>query len=190
MKAPEVFINGHRLCLAGVGDAGVVSAIVNWVGDPDKEEHFSLQIGGLDSRADEHLRWESPSISAGAEVLVRVVEAAAVDPPDVRIRYDKETCVDEYRQHLRECSGWLTPDERRQMLRELVAELQAPRSPNKALQQTGHANGGLASYNASSPREPAAELCRSAKSHSGCERFSLVPASDLQLVSASGWRQE
>jgi hypothetical protein len=125
MKALEVFINGHHLCVAGVGDDGVLSAIVNWVGGPDKEENFFLQIGGLDSRADEHLRWESPSIGVGAEVLVRVVEAATVDPPRERIRYEKKTCVDEYRQHLRECSRWLTPDERRQLLRELVAELQA-----------------------------------------------------------------
>ena len=30
----------------------------------------------------------------------------------------------EYRQHLRECSGWLTSDERQQLIRKLIAELQ------------------------------------------------------------------
>ena len=124
MKALEVFINGHRVCLAGVGDDGVLNAIVNWVGGPDRDQDFFLQVGGLDSRADEHLRWEVPSIGVGAEVLVRVVEAATVDPPSERIRHEKKTCVGEYRQHLRECSGWLTSDERQQLIRELIAELQ------------------------------------------------------------------
>ena len=59
MKALEVFINGHRVCLAGVGDDGVLNAIVNWVGGPDRDQDFFLQVGGLDSRADEHLRWEA-----------------------------------------------------------------------------------------------------------------------------------
>jgi hypothetical protein len=49
MKAFEVFINGHRLCLAGVGDNGVLSAIVNWVGGPARDEHIFLSLGGLDS---------------------------------------------------------------------------------------------------------------------------------------------
>ena len=125
MKALEVFINGHRVCLAGVGDDGVLNAIVNSIGNPKREDDIFLSVGGLDCVTDEHLRWESPSIGVGAEVLVRVIEAAEVDPPSERIRYEKKTCVDEYRQHLRECSGCLTPDERRQLIQELIAELQA-----------------------------------------------------------------
>ena len=124
MKAVEVLISGHRACLAGVGDDGVLSAIVNWVGGSDRDEYF-LSVGGLDSRSDEHLRWDVPSIGVGAEVLVRLVEVSAVDPPDERVRHDKQTCAAEYRERLRECGEWLTPDERREVLRELVAELQA-----------------------------------------------------------------
>jgi hypothetical protein len=125
MKAVEVFINDHRVCLAGVGDDGVLNTMVNWVGGPGRGDDCLLSIGGLDCRTDEHLRWNVPSIGVGAEVLVRLLETSIIDPPDERERHEKQACVDQYRQHLRECSGWLTPDERTQLLKELVAELKA-----------------------------------------------------------------
>jgi hypothetical protein len=125
MKALEVFVNGLRVSLAGVGDDGVLNAIVSWVGHSGRDDDLFLQIGGLDSQTNEHLHWKAPSIGVGAEVLVRVIEAVTVDPPSERIRYEKQTCVDEYRQQLQECSGWLTPAEGRQLLQELIAELQA-----------------------------------------------------------------
>ena len=125
MKALEVSIHGHRVCLAGVGDDGVLHAVVNLVFGPGREEDCFLQVGGLDFKADEHLRWECPSIGVGAEVLMRVVEAEAVDAPNEHVRYEKKTCVDQYRKHLGDCSEWLTPDERRQLLEELIAELKA-----------------------------------------------------------------
>ena len=123
MKALEVLINGHRVCLAGVGN-GVMCATVDWGGDPDREDDLFLHIGGFERASDENVFWNSPSIGVGAEVLVRVIEASAVDPPDRRVRYGKKTSVDEYRESLRDLRGWLTPDERRQLVQELVAELQ------------------------------------------------------------------
>jgi hypothetical protein len=32
VKAFEVFVNGHRLCRAGIGDDGVPSVVLHWVG--------------------------------------------------------------------------------------------------------------------------------------------------------------
>lgn len=126
MKAFEVSINGHRVCLAGVGDAGVLHAIVGWVGGfgPDPNEDLSLSVCGLEKLSDEHLRWHAPSLGVGAEVLVRVVEAAAVDPPDERFRHEKRRGMDEYRELFRECAQDLSDAERAQLRRELVAELQ------------------------------------------------------------------
>jgi hypothetical protein len=124
MKALEVFINGHRLCLAGVGDDGVLNAIVNWVGRPGQEDDIFLSVGALDCTADEHLRWSTPSIGVGAEVLVRVVAAAAVDPPDERHRSERPSTLEQYRECLREFSERLTDDERQHLLRELVADLE------------------------------------------------------------------
>ena len=125
MKALEVFVNGHRVCLAGVGKDGVLSAIVDWTGGVDGEEYVGLDVGGIESSSGEHVRWEVPPIGVGAEVLVRVVEAAQVDPPSKRVRYDEKTRLDDYRQQLGECAEDLAPAERRQLLPELIAELKA-----------------------------------------------------------------
>jgi hypothetical protein len=143
MKALEVFINGQRVCVAGVGDSGVLNTIVNWVGRPagtrekvhktdydgdaddgSERDDLFLQIGGLNSESGEHYRWDSPSICVGDEVRVKILEAQNVDPPNEKITFEKRTCVGEYRQHLKECSSWFTPEERTQMIKELVSELQ------------------------------------------------------------------
>jgi hypothetical protein len=124
MKALDVSINGHRLCLAGVGDDGVLHAIVNWVGGPGREEEISLSVGGLDCATDEHLRWKVPTIGLGAEVLVRILETNSVDPPNERVRSERPTTLDQYRDCLRQFSEELTEDERQELLRELVADLE------------------------------------------------------------------
>jgi hypothetical protein len=124
MKAFEVYINGHRLCLAGVGDNGVLHAIVNWVGGASREENIWLSIGGLDCTTDEHLRWRAPSIGVGAEILVRVVEAPVVDQPDEREHSEMPTILEQYRACLRDFSERLTEDERRQLQREVLADLE------------------------------------------------------------------
>ena len=131
MTALEVFINGHRICLAGVGADGVLSAIVNCVG-PEREKHIFLSVGGLDSIANEHLHWDVPSIGVGAEVLVRVVEVSSVDPPAERVPSDKPgTRPQLYLDHLRELGTRMTPDERRELLRELIADLECqPSEPS------------------------------------------------------------
>jgi len=123
MKAFEVFINGHRLCLAGVGDNGGLHAIINCISGPDREEIF-LSLGGLDYVTDEHMNWKVPAIGVGAEVLVRVVETTSVDPPDVRVRSERPTTLDQYRDCLRDFSEQLTEDERQELLRGLVADLE------------------------------------------------------------------
>jgi hypothetical protein len=84
MKAFEVIINGHHLCRIGVGDDGVLTTIVTWVGGKGREGHFHFHVGGLDNTTDEHVSWPEPTIGVGTEITVRVVEAATVDPPTKR----------------------------------------------------------------------------------------------------------
>jgi len=124
MKSFEVFINGHRLCLAGVGENGVLNAIVNWVGGAGREEDIFLNVGGLDSKTDEHLRWKVPSIGVGTEILVRVVEAISVDPPDERFYSERPTTMEQYRECLREFCERMTEEERLILVRQLVADLE------------------------------------------------------------------
>jgi hypothetical protein len=46
MRAFEVSLNGKKLCLAGIGDDGVLTAIVDWVTGRDRADLF-LEVGGL-----------------------------------------------------------------------------------------------------------------------------------------------
>jgi hypothetical protein len=84
MKAFEVFINGHFVCRAGIGDDGVLTAIVHWLGSKDDLDDTFLSVGGMDSATNEHLDWTVPTIGVGSEIMVRIIETDAVDPPAKR----------------------------------------------------------------------------------------------------------
>jgi hypothetical protein len=86
MKAFVVFVNGERLCTAGIGDNGVLSAIVNWVGRSDEAGDLSMLLGGLDSNSDETVTYPTPSLRVGDEVSILIVDTDHVDPPERRSR--------------------------------------------------------------------------------------------------------
>ena len=89
----DVYVNGVRRCRAGVGAAGVVTAIVSWVGkDRGSSSKRRIQssgvadvdVGGLHGPKrgkTAHPRWLHQSINVGDEVLVRVVHADTPDAP-------------------------------------------------------------------------------------------------------------
>jgi hypothetical protein len=82
VKAFLVHLNGKRLCTAGIGPCGVLSAIVNWVGGTPHamEGLFHFHVGGLDSRTGEHIDYEMPELKVGDTVTVEIVDADQVDP--------------------------------------------------------------------------------------------------------------
>lgn len=93
MTALDVFINGRKICRAGVGADGVLSAIVNWVrltGPAARTarrmrqplEESRLHVGGL--RGDEHGTWVAQDLQPGDHVSIHVVKAHRADPPAKR----------------------------------------------------------------------------------------------------------
>jgi len=83
VKAFVVSVNGHKVCTAGIGPNGVLSTIVHWVGGgPDRpaEGTFGFRVGGLDSRTNEHVTWDTPALNVGDVVCVHIVETEDVDP--------------------------------------------------------------------------------------------------------------
>lgn len=89
----EVELNGKRLCRAGVGESGVLSSIVSWVGGspraPDRRGRtragiVRLSVGGLlgsdPDEAQVHPQWVERLIRPGDTVSISVVQAAAADP--------------------------------------------------------------------------------------------------------------
>lgn len=95
----EVLLNGKRVAIIGVGDFGVLSAIVNRVRrSPDSvserhrqdagfdeahylEESCRLSLTSLDSVSKSHATWEGHALSPGDEVTIRVLQGGEYDMP-------------------------------------------------------------------------------------------------------------
>jgi hypothetical protein len=88
MRAFEVSLNGKKLCLAGIGDDGVLTAIVNWVTRGGKGDSF-LRVGGLITTVSEHVAWVNHKpLRVGDQVKIRLVEKSVVDGPTAKHRVD------------------------------------------------------------------------------------------------------
>ena len=95
----EVSVNGTVRCVGGVGDFGVLSAIVGWVkrrsdrihpdvrSAPDFDEagmlkqRIDVQFGGLDSSSDQHVHWLNEELKPGDVVTIRVLGEGEFDQP-------------------------------------------------------------------------------------------------------------
>ncbi len=91
MIAFDVFLNGNKVCRAGVRDLGVLTTVLTWVRREGRntetrepgiiEEELTLNVGGLISSKNEHVRWSDDKLAVGDEVRVRVINLESVDPP-------------------------------------------------------------------------------------------------------------
>ena len=82
MRAFEIYINGERLCLAGVSNAGIFTTIMEYQGGA--EEHLQLDVGGLLIPEQEYVTWQNRSLSVGDDVRIRILESDKVDAPTDR----------------------------------------------------------------------------------------------------------
>ena len=119
MPVFQIYLNGKKLTTAGVGDLGVLSAVVSWVrrkGDhtlakkPDcVEEELTLHVGGLISPTEEHVRWLDRGLKVGDEVRIAIAENAKVDRPSHRVRRDRARELRSQKRYVREMAkkfGW------------------------------------------------------------------------------------
>ncbi len=90
MIAFEVRLNGKKICTAGVGNLGVLSACMSWRGSQPYErggspvpEYLRLDVGGLTALR-EDVRWIDRKIKSGDMVTIKVVEAPKADKPRKR----------------------------------------------------------------------------------------------------------
>jgi hypothetical protein len=86
MRAFKISLNGKKLCVAGIGDEGVLSATVNWVagvrGKRKGDGDLFLHVGGLAIPADVHVAWVAQRpLQVGDEIRLKVVETPVVDEP-------------------------------------------------------------------------------------------------------------
>jgi hypothetical protein len=108
MRAFEVYLNGKQLCLAGVGDDGVLSAIVNWVARKARGD-LSLSVAGLVNPVSEHVKWVSQDVCVGDEIAVKIVETNSTDKPIKRNRTNPAANVRYQKSYVRAMAkklGW------------------------------------------------------------------------------------
>ena len=116
MPVFHVYLNGKKISTAGVGDLGVLSAHVTWVRRTQKdmqvkmpEEELTLNVGGLISPKEEHVRWLDRELQVGDEVRITIADAAKVDRPRTRKRSDPAEDLRRQKQYVRQMAkrfGW------------------------------------------------------------------------------------
>lgn len=88
MRAFQVYLNGKKLCLAGIGKDGALSGIVNWVTRGGNGDMF-LEVGGLLSLTEEHVNWiRQKPLRVGDNIQVKIVETKSADKPTRKYRLD------------------------------------------------------------------------------------------------------
>ena len=111
MLAFEIYLNGQKLCRAGIGNSGVLSAIVAArMATGIRNESLFLNIGGLINPEGKHVSWiDQKGLAVGDKIQINIVEADSVDEhrrrdpaDDARLRQVKE---DQVRRSAKEL-GW------------------------------------------------------------------------------------
>ena len=108
MRAFEVFVNETRLCVAGIGEDGVLTTMVDHVAGNGRDE-MHLRVGGLISPTREHVDWKRRRLKTGDEIRVKIVDAASVDRPKRRQRRDSKQELAAQKRYVREMArklGW------------------------------------------------------------------------------------
>jgi hypothetical protein len=78
----EVYLNGNKLCTAGVGLVGCLNTMVDVVGR--KTDHdMMLRVGGLENN--EFLTWVKRKLQIGDEITIRMLDSTSADEPISRI---------------------------------------------------------------------------------------------------------
>jgi hypothetical protein len=109
MRAFKVHLNGKKLCLAGISDDCVLTAIVNYVAGRGGSDMF-LQVGGLQSSVDKHLRWvEQKPLRINDEIRIEILDTDSVDEPTERYPVDPAKNLAHQKRYVRQMAkrfGW------------------------------------------------------------------------------------
>jgi hypothetical protein len=86
----EIYINGQKVCLAGVGSDGVLSAMATFIAS-SKSQNTDFRVSGLskvDAETSQQIEWLDRELSIGDVLTIKVVETENYDiPPSQKIVY-------------------------------------------------------------------------------------------------------
>jgi hypothetical protein len=107
MRVFEVFLNGERLCCAGIENAAVLDVIVNHVKHNEERDEW-IDVGGL-TNAGEFVKWANRPLGAGDEIRIKVLESNSADEPRERKRRNVGQELEDQKRYVREMAkqlGW------------------------------------------------------------------------------------
>jgi hypothetical protein len=108
MRVFDIYVNGNRLCVAGINGEGVLTAILDSVKTKGRDE-MGITVGGLDDVTGEHLTWIGTPLAIDDEVRIKVLDAANADAPLKRERTDPARDTEAKKNYVREMAkefGW------------------------------------------------------------------------------------
>ena len=90
MRVFEVFLNGERLCVAGMDGEGMVNAILSHF-KSGARDGLALAVGASVGATGKHVTWAKVGLKLGDEIRVRILESDSADEPKAReSREDQE----------------------------------------------------------------------------------------------------
>jgi hypothetical protein len=114
MRAFEIDVNGRRLCVAGIADSGVLSAMLTSVTERGRND-LNLHVAGLVNPTEEHLIWRDLRLKVGDEVRVTVTDTESVDKARQQHRRDRAEELRSQKHYVRQMAkklGWVITTQR------------------------------------------------------------------------------
>jgi hypothetical protein len=109
MRAFDIHLNDKKLCVAGIGDDGVLTTIVSWVTGRGRSDLF-LHVGGIVNPANEHVAWtDQKPLHVGDRIQLEIIESASVDKPKKKQRTHPAERLEAKKRYVREMAkqlGW------------------------------------------------------------------------------------
>jgi hypothetical protein len=104
MRAYDVFLNGKRLCVAGIGSDGYISAYITYRSEPNDNW---IDVMGFDNRKKLYVRWMRANLRSGDEVLLKIVDRKSVDKYKAIRRHDEKKDLESLERNVRETAKGL-----------------------------------------------------------------------------------
>ena len=101
-----MFLNQKRMCVAGIGADGYISAYITY--HSDKGEPW-IDVMGLDNRKKLYVRWAWNELHTGDEILLKIVDRQSVNKYKKIRRLTEKSNIGLMKRHTRkmaESFGW------------------------------------------------------------------------------------
>jgi hypothetical protein len=103
----QVEINGEKLCIAGVGEYGVLTTVLSYVrnreqGHLEEKAQAELKVGGtmsLKDSVDENVEWNGKSLTVGDEIRIVITDHLQPDHPTQRATRDPALELEKTKAH-------------------------------------------------------------------------------------------